>query len=173
MVEHRTLNPQVLGSRPRSPTSTAEKISCTQQSVQTFTGNAHAQVLRAMNNEQTVSEASAIEITKTLLPDLEKLSKCASEPVAAVFIDSLLRKMRSLHDTHMDDPYTEVVMALHDALAHSNNWINYTNEQYQGAYNLFASLVNKEIITNTEVENSIIQMENLGFNTLPFGVKLE
>lgn len=103
----------------------------------------------------------------------EKLSKCASEPVAAVFIDSLLRTMRSLQDTHMDDPYTEVVMVLHDALAHSNNWINYTNEQYEGAYNLFVSLVNKEVITNIEVENSIIEMENIGFNTLPFNDSLE
>lgn len=126
-----------------------------------------------MNNEQAISEASAVEITKTLLPDLEKLSQYASEPIAAVFIDSLLRKMRFLHDIHMDDPYTEVVMALYDALAHSNHWIDYTNEQYQGAYNLFVSLVNKEIITNADVEDSIIQMEDLGFNTLPFGVKLE
>jgi hypothetical protein len=127
----------------------------------------------AMNNEQTILKASAVEITKSLLSDLEKLSKCAGEPVAAVFIDSLLRKMRSLHDTYMDDPYTEVVMALYDALAYQNHWIDYTKSQYQDAYDLFVYLVNQEIITNTEVENSIIALENLGFNTLPFGVKLE
>lgn len=81
--------------------------------------------------------------------------------------------MRSLHDTYMDDPYTEVVMALHDALAYQNHWIDYTACQYQGAYDLFVYLVNQETITNTEVENSIIALENLGFDTLPFGVKLE
>jgi hypothetical protein len=127
----------------------------------------------AMNNEQITIKESAAEITKSLLPDLEKLSKCASEPVAAVFIDSLLRGMRFLHDTYMDSPYTEVVTALHDALAHSNRWIDHTNEQYQGAYNLLVSLVNKETITEADVESSIIQLENLGFDTLPFGVKLD
>lgn len=125
-----------------------------------------------MNNEQTILSASAVDITRSLLSELEKLSQCAEEPVAAVFIDSLLRKMRYLHDTHMDDPYTEVVMALHDALAYQNHWIDYTARQYQGVYNLFVSLVNKEKITSTEIENSIIQIENLGFDTLPFGVKL-
>lgn len=126
-----------------------------------------------MNNEQITIKESAAEITKSLLPDLEKLSKCASEPVAAVFIDSLLRRMRFLHDNYMDNPYAEVVMALHDALAHSNRWIDHTNEQYKGAYDLLISLVNEETITETEVESSIIQLENLGFDTLPFEVKLD
>jgi hypothetical protein len=74
---------------------------------------------------------------------------------------------------YMDDPYAEIVMALHDALAHSNHWIEYTGEQYQDAYNLFSSLVEQETITNAEVENSIITLEQIGFDTLPFGVKLE
>jgi hypothetical protein len=32
-----------------------------------------------MNNEQITIQESAAEITKSLLPDLEKLSKCASK----------------------------------------------------------------------------------------------
>jgi hypothetical protein len=126
-----------------------------------------------MSAEQTTLEASAAEMTKSMLPDLEQLSKCAEEPVAAVFADSLLRKMRSLHDAYMYDPYTEVILALHDALAHQNRWINYTSKQYEGAYNLFSALVNQNTITNTDVENAIITLENLGFNTLPFGTILE
>ncbi|BAZ08832.1 hypothetical protein NIES4071_06380 [Calothrix sp. NIES-4071] len=126
-----------------------------------------------MSIEQTTLEASATEITKAMLPDLEQLSKCAEEPVAVVFADSLLRKMRSLHDAYMYNPYTEVVMALHDALAHQNRWINYTSKQYEGAYNLFSALVNQNTITNSDVENAIISLENLGFNTLPFGTILE
>jgi hypothetical protein len=126
-----------------------------------------------MDNEQAVLEISAVEITKSLLSDLKQLSRCAGEPVAAVFADSLLRRMRSLHDIYMDDPYTEIVMALHDALAHSNHWIEYTGGQYQDAYNLFSSLVEREKITNAEVENSIITLEQIGFDTLPFGVQIE
>ena len=126
-----------------------------------------------MSIEQTTLKASAAEITKAMLPDLEQLSKCAEEPVAAVFADSLLRKMRSLHDVYMYNPYTEVVMALHDALAHQNRWINYTSKQYEGAYKLFLALVNQNTINNSDVENAIISLEHLGFNTLPFGTILE
>jgi hypothetical protein len=126
-----------------------------------------------MGTEQTTLAASAAEITKSMLPDLEQLSKCAEEPVAVVFADSLLRKMRSLHDAHMHDPYTEAVMALHDALAHQNRWINYNSKQYEGAYNLFSALVDKNTITNADVENTIISLENIGFNTLPFGTILD
>ena len=126
-----------------------------------------------MSTSKTALEASAVEITKSMLPDLEQLSKCAEEPVAVVFADSLLRKMRSLHDAHMYGHYTEVVMALHDALAHQNRWINYTSKQYEAAYCLFSSLVNQNTITNADVENAIISLEKMGFNTLPFGTILD
>ncbi len=45
--------------------------------------------------------------------------------------------------------------------------------QYKGAYNLFLSLVNQRTINNTDVENSIIALEKLGFNTLPFSVSFD
>lgn len=123
--------------------------------------------------EQTTLEASAAEISKSMLPDLEQLSKCAEEPAAVVFVNSLLRKIRFIHDTYMYDLYTEVALALHDALAHENRWINYTSKQYEGAYNLFTALVNQNTISNTDVESAIITLENLGFKTLPFGAILD
>jgi transposase-like protein len=126
-----------------------------------------------MNTEQKVLEVSAAQITKSLLSDLEELSRCAGEPYSAVFADSIIRKMREMVDKCMGDPYTEVVVALHDALAHQNRWLDYTAEQYQGAYNLFLSLVNRGKIDNTEVENSIIALEKLGFNTLPFSINFD
>ncbi len=126
-----------------------------------------------MSTEQKVKEVSAVKITESLLPDLEELSRCAGEPYSAVFADGILRKMRSMVDKCMGDSYTEVVVALHDALAHQNRWLDYSGEQYQGAYNLFLSLVNRGTIGNTEVENAIIALENLGFNTLPFSVSFD
>ncbi|BAZ09252.1 hypothetical protein NIES4071_10590 [Calothrix sp. NIES-4071] len=126
-----------------------------------------------MSSEQTVLEVKAAEITKSFLEDLEKLSYYSGEPMAAVYADSLLRRMRDMLDRCIGDPYTEVVMALHDALAFQNRWIDYTREQYQGAYNLFLSLVNQETISDTEVENSILALDDLGFDIMPFGVQLE
>jgi len=126
-----------------------------------------------MASEQTVLEVKASEITKSFLEDLQQLSDYSGEPMAGVYADSLLRKMRDMLDRCIGDPYTEVVMALHDALAFQNRWIDYTTEQYKGAYNLFLCLVNQELISDTEVENSILALEKLGFDTMPFGVKLQ
>lgn len=127
-----------------------------------------------MDTKQKVLEISAAEMTKSLLNDLEELSRCAGEPVAAVFADSLLRKMRDMVNKCMGDPYTEVVMALHDALAHQNRWLDYSGEQYQNAYHLFLCLVvGPKTLTNTDVENSIIALENLGFDTLPFSASFD
>ncbi|MBW4511090.1 MAG: hypothetical protein KME64_31925 [Scytonematopsis contorta HA4267-MV1] len=126
-----------------------------------------------MNTEQKVLKVSAVEITKSLLSDLEELSRFAGEACSAVFADSILRKMRLMVTKCMGDPYTEVAVALHDALAHQNLWLDYTKEQYQDAYDLFSSLVNQGVIDNIVVENSIIALENLGFNTLPFSVSFD
>jgi hypothetical protein len=49
-----------------------------------------------MNIEQTVLEVSVGEITKAILVDLQKLQQYSGEPMAAVYADNLLRKMRSL-----------------------------------------------------------------------------
>jgi hypothetical protein len=126
-----------------------------------------------MNIEQTVKEVSGVEITKAILVDLQKLSSYSGEPVAAVYADNLQRTMRLMRDKLPFDPYTEVVMALHDALFFQNRWIDYNASQYRGVCDLLTSLVNQEIINNSSVEDSILTLENLGFDTLPFGVKID
>jgi hypothetical protein len=85
-----------------------------------------------MNIKQNVLEVSGIEITKSILIDLQKLSFCSGEPIASVYTDNLLRTMRTMRDKLPCNLYTEVVMALHDALAYSNRWIDYNASQYQG-----------------------------------------
>ncbi|MBD2254540.1 hypothetical protein [Nostoc parmelioides] len=126
-----------------------------------------------MTIEPTSLEVSGVEITKTLLGDLQKLQQYTGEPIAAVYADNLLRTMRKLCDQLPFDLYTEVVMALYDALAFQNRWIDYTANQYKGVGELLTSLINQEIINNSSVESAILTLENLGFHTLPFGVKIE
>jgi hypothetical protein len=126
-----------------------------------------------MNIEQTVLEISGIEITKSILIDLQKLSSCSGEPIASIYADNLLRTMRNMRDKLPFYPYTEVVMALYDALFYSNRWIDYNASQYQGVCELLTSLMNQETINNSSVETAILTLENLGFDTLPFGVKLD
>ncbi|MBE9250618.1 hypothetical protein IQ226_16015 [Dolichospermum sp. LEGE 00240] len=126
-----------------------------------------------MNIKQNVLEVSGLELTKTILVDLQKLASCSGEPIASVYADNLLRTMRTMRDKLPFDPYTEVVMALHDALAYSNRWIDYNASQYQGVCDLLTSIVNQETINNSSVEAAILTLENLGFDTIPFGVKLD
>ena len=126
-----------------------------------------------MSIEQNVLEITEVQITITILGDLQKLQQYSGEPMAAVYADNLLRTMRTLRDKLPFDPYTEVVMALHDALAFQNRWIDYKASQYQGVYELLTSLVNQEKINNEEVESAILTLETLGFDTLPFGVELD
>ena len=93
--------------------------------------------------------------------------------MAAVYADNLLREMHLLRDKYMDNPLTEVVIALHDALFFQNRWIDYTAYQYLQAYNLLSSLAHQETINNSSVEEAILALENNGFNILPFGVQLD
>ncbi|HAX86157.1 MAG TPA: hypothetical protein DCY91_07755 [Cyanobacteria bacterium UBA11370] len=126
-----------------------------------------------MSIEQNILEITGVEITRAIVGDLQKLQQYSGEPMAAVYADNLLRTMRTLRDKLPFDPYTEVVMALHDALAFQNRWIDYKASQYQGVYELITSLVNQEKINNEEVESAILTLETLGFDTLPFGVELD
>lgn len=123
--------------------------------------------------EQDVLEISGLLFTKAILGDLQKLQQYSGEPMAAVYADNLLRTMLIMRDKLPFDPYTEVVMALHDAIAFQNRWIDYNASQYQGVYNLLTSLVEREKINNDEVESAILTLENLGFDTLPFGVEVD
>lgn len=125
-----------------------------------------------MSIEQNVIEISGLQITKAILGDLQKLQQYSGEPMAAVYADNLLRTMRTLRDKLPFDPYTEVVIALHDAMAFKNRWIDYNASHYQGVYELLTSLVNRENLNNDEVESAILTLESLGFDTLPFGVEL-
>ena len=126
-----------------------------------------------MNAEQTVIFVSAVEITDHILEDLQRLSTYSGEPMAAVYADNLLREMHLLRDNYTDNPITEVVIALHDALFFQNRWIDYTASQYLQAYNLLSSLTQLETINNSSVEEAILALEHNGFNTLPFGVQLD
>jgi hypothetical protein len=124
-----------------------------------------------MNIEQNILEVSGLEMTKSILIDLQKLSSYSGEPIASVYADNLLRTMHTVRDKLPFDPCTEILMALYDALAYSNRWIDYNADQYQGVCELLTILVNQGEINNLSVETAILTLENLGFDTLPFGVE--
>jgi hypothetical protein len=120
-----------------------------------------------LNFARSLSLPNRTDQTQTLLADLEKIQTHHGEPTAAVYVESLLRTIRGIRDRTPHDPYTEVVMALHDAMAVRNQWINYSVEQYKGASEILSSLADQAKISNELAENAILSLEHLGFETLP------
>lgn len=104
---------------------------------------------------------------QTLLLNLEKIQTHHGEPTIAVYIDSLLSTIREMRDRSPHDPYTEVVIALHDAIAVRNAWVNYSPEQYSGAHEILKSLAHQTEISNESAEDAILSLDRLGFDTLP------
>jgi hypothetical protein len=90
-----------------------------------------------------------------------------------MYADSILRTIRAMRDLVPFDPYTEAAMALYDAMAFQNQWLNYTAEQYEGAHRLLRNLVGRSQLRNNDIENAIMDLEDLGFNTTPFGMNTD
>lgn len=104
---------------------------------------------------------------QTLLLNLEKIQTHHGEPTIAVYLDNLLSTIREMRDRTPHDPYTEVALALHDAIAVHNAWVNYSAEQYSGAYEILKSLAHQTEISNESAEDAILSLDSLGFNILP------
>jgi len=90
-----------------------------------------------------------------------------------MYADSILRTIRAMRDLVPFDPYTEVAMALYDAMAFQDRWLDYTAEQYEGAHHLLRNLAVRSQLRNNDIENAIIALENLGFDTTPFEMNIE
>jgi len=102
--------------------------------------------------------------------DLQKIQPYCGTPIAAVYADSLLQTLRTIRDRFPLEPLTEVLMALYDAIAFENRWIDYQANQYQGVRELLTTLIDSPL-SNEDVEQAILGLEDLGFDTLPFGVE--
>lgn len=118
-------------------------------------------------------EVQVIPIEKTtnsILLDIQKIQRYCGTPIAAVYGDNLLRNMRIIRDEFPSEPLTEVIVALYDAIAFQNRWIDYSPNQYKGVHHLLTTLLQKQL-SNSDAEEAILTLENLGFDTLPFGVE--
>ncbi|MEQ8975253.1 MAG: hypothetical protein RIE73_33320 [Coleofasciculus sp. C1-SOL-03] len=110
------------------------------------------------------------QLTLSIQLDLQKIQPYCGTPIAAVYADSLLRTLRTIRDQFPFEPLTEILMAFYDAIAFENRWIDYQANQYKEVGDLLTTLVNSQL-SNEEVEQTILSLEDLGFDTLPFGVE--
>ena len=111
-----------------------------------------------------------VHFVNPILADLRKIQRHCGTPAAAMYADSILRTIRAMRDLVPFDPYTEVAMALYDAMAFQDRWLDYTAKQYEGAHHLLRNFAVRSQLRNNDIENAIMDLEDLGFDTTPFGM---
>lgn len=111
-----------------------------------------------------------LSFAEKLLPDLQRIHRDRTEPPSPVYADSLIRTMRDLRDRIPNDPFTQIVMALHNAMAFENRWVIYNGDQYLGAATLLQNLVHQDNLQPEDVQNAILALNRLGFETMPFRI---
>lgn len=114
-----------------------------------------------------------VHFTSQILTDLRQIKRYCGKPTSAVYADSLLLTMRAMDEISPFDPFVEVIMAIHDALVYQDNWSKFSPDQYEAAYKLLKSLVQRHHISNDAVEKAIMELEKIGFDTTPFELDID
>ena len=127
----------------------------------------------ALKADRDTDRILRVHFVNPILADLRRIQRHCGTPAAAMYADSILRTIRAMRDLVSFDPYTEVAMALYDAMAFQNQWLNYTAEQYEGAHRIFRNLAGRSQLRNNDIENAVMDLEDLGFDTTPFGMDVE
>lgn len=108
-----------------------------------------------------------------IFDSLEKLPPFANSPSAANFINDILHAIKEMEEKNPTDPILDVLFAFYDALAYDNNWANYKNEDYVRAKNELEKLYNLSVIHDRDIEKSIVNLQEIGFDTIPFEMILD
>jgi hypothetical protein len=102
-----------------------------------------------------------------IVRNLEHLEQQAQQAQSADYANKLFRTMRTVRDRLMTDPFSAIVLALHDALAFENNWTRYTAQQYSKAREILVRFGNQDIHEDKALK-AIAALEDVGFDTTPF-----
>jgi len=124
---------------------------------------------RAVSIDETAQRVMRIHFAKQILRELQWLEQKGGDPIAAMYVDSLFSKMRTMRDLSPTDPFVEVLMALYDAMAANNNWLNLKAHHFREAASILKKLLRRRKITEDAVEQAILSLEEIGFDTTPFG----
>jgi len=108
-----------------------------------------------------------VHFLKDVLDALASLTKQAATPRAADYANSLFKAMRVIRDTLPSDPFSAIIIALHDSLAYKNRWAEYTGQQYQQASDILLKYANQDLKPDRALK-AVLVLEEIGFNTTPF-----
>ncbi len=115
-----------------------------------------------------------IHFVTSVLSDLLKIQKvCEMPEKARSYVENMLSTMRTMRDMLPFDPYLDVVMALHNAMAFRDSWVNYKPNQYTIAYDILKTLANRSTPSFSRIGQAIVKLEEEGFDTIPFGEDID
>jgi hypothetical protein len=100
---------------------------------------------------------------KKILLDLDRIQWLRDGLPSAAYAGHLMRTIKAMFKQIPADPLTEVLMALHDAMAYQNHWIQYTAEQYQDASVLIKDLNDRPQLNREDTNQAIQVLATLGF----------
>ena len=122
---------------------------------------------RAAPDDPLTRRIFRVHFLQEALDALDSLSKHAKTQRAADYANVLFKAMRVIRDTLRHDPFSPVIIALHDALAYKNRWAEYTTAQYQQARDVLVKYGNQDLPANKALK-AISSLETIGFDTTPF-----
>lgn len=94
--------------------------------------------------DETMQKVLRTHFARQILRELQQVEQNCGEPIAAVYVDSLFSKMRTMRDLFPTDPFVEVLMALYDAMAANNNWCNLQAHQFREAGSILKKILRRK-----------------------------
>lgn len=115
-----------------------------------------------------------IHFVTRILSDLLKIQQvCEMPEKARSYVENMLSTMRTMRDMLPFDPYLDVVMALHNAMAFRDSWVNYKPNQYTIAYGILKTMAKSTNPKFSQIGQAVVKLEEEGFDTIPFGEDID
>jgi hypothetical protein len=109
---------------------------------------------------------------ETVLSALKSMQQYSGQAMASSYANRLFRVIRQFRDLSPFEPYVEILMALYDAMAFENKWIDYEPAQYESAYKILKTCAAQKL-DNSKISKAILKLQRAGFDTIPFGSELD
>lgn len=107
-------------------------------------------------------------LIEPILDTLEKIKSNAGSSSIFKYVEVVLQQI-SEFDEHLPyDPLTEVLMALYDAMAFKDKYLEYSSMQYKKAYEIIDELSKNLKPSRDIVEKAIGNLDDIGFDILPY-----
>ncbi len=119
------------------------------------------------------SETVRTRFIKSIPDGLEKAALHAGSSSATVYINQILHTIHCMDEQFPNDPISDVLFALYDALAYNGQWINYTADLFEKAGEILKWCSGFTVLNQDQAEEAIMRLDEAGFETIPYTVNIQ